>query len=139
MKMKKMADQYAEELPTRSKCGKCGASADSPFVKAGVGIWTDGPKLQITLVADMDEEQWFQWLDRAEQPPWETHCIRCRTQVPEGEPRQLPPVPGQPASGSFAPLPPITDDSDGSVTPGAPITDGAAAEQPQFSDDEPVP
>jgi len=162
MKVRKMADQYAEELPPRSKCQKCGASPDSPFVKAGVGIWTDGPKLQITLVQDMDviieefekhrnvppmeldQEQWYQWLDRAEQPPWETHCIRCRTQGTEGEtPGQLPPVPGQPSMGSFAPLPPITDDSDGSVTPGAPITDGAAsgaaAEQPQFSDDEPVP
>merc|ERR1712093_844581 len=94
--------------------------------------------------SQLDQEQWEQWVfERPEHPSYETLCIRCRTQASEGEtPAQLPPVPGGPVGGTFAPLPPITDDSDGSVTPGAQITDrtdGAAAEQRQFSDDEPVP
>jgi hypothetical protein len=151
-KMKLMAEDFAKDIPVKNQCMRCRASDDSDYVKAGVGIWKNGPQLKLTLVRNLDQiieefenhfgvpplkldqQHWFQWLERQTEDPWETLCVRCRAEHEREKAAGI----GKPAAlGDFAPLPSISGMSDAAqlpAMPAGPSAGGAFAQLPGISD-----
>eukprot|EP00927_Polykrikos_kofoidii_P032251 TRINITY_DN27535_c0_g1_i1.p1 TRINITY_DN27535_c0_g1~~TRINITY_DN27535_c0_g1_i1.p1 ORF type:complete len:1110 (+),score=252.25 TRINITY_DN27535_c0_g1_i1:164-3331(+) len=102
LRMKVLYKELEEDWPVAVKCSGCGASEEDPFVQARIGVWKDGAQLRLSPSADqdvdklinqfdesllppsmeLDEEQWFMWLERHEL--FTTLCVRCR-QPPRDE------------------------------------------------------